>query len=150
MITKKPARAKPSSRRNAGGARVIQFPASERSIDVRKLLIDGQSTPTVLIPAELQKAIDKRARELSEEAYALCREHLQRRVAFTCEYGYPRVLDLAGAYKAIAQGNLGGALANAWITEMKYVVRAAKSAARQSAEFEEKLCAALEESGWTG
>jgi hypothetical protein len=128
-------------------ADVIQFPPGGRdskSIDVRKLLLEDQSEPTVPIPAELQEAIDKRALELSKEAYALCREHLLRRAAFFAEFDMPRRLDLDRAYEVIAQGDLGHALAHAWRTEMRHIARYAGSAAFASARFEEKMRAAMQ------
>jgi hypothetical protein len=129
-------------------AQMLQFPPGGRgsnSIDVRKLLLEGQSAPTVLVPADIRKAIDARARELAEEAFALCKEHLERSVAFRAEAGYPeRVLITSRALNAINQGGLGAALAHTYHDELQHVMDQAKAMQKSSAMLVQQLHVALE------
>ncbi len=123
-------------------AEVIRFPAGGRrgtAIDVRKLLLENQSTPQCAVPADLRKAIDARARELAEEAYALCREHLERRVGFEVERGQPRVVDVEHALWVIAQGDLGDALVRDYARRMRYLVHSAEGAAASSVKYAAEL-----------
>ena len=112
---------------------------SKKTIDVAALLTKTQCAPTVLITAKLQKAIDARARVLAEEAYALCRVHLQRRVAYKCEFGRPRQVDFADAYAVINQGSLNDALTAQWVQEMEHVASYSRTALRVAAEFDQKM-----------
>ncbi|HEX6829221.1 MAG TPA: Rha family transcriptional regulator [Burkholderiales bacterium] len=89
-------------------------PPKAPEFDVRRLLLEGQSTPTVPLPAEVQSAINRRAWALAHEAYELCRAHLARRVAYTSEVGMPRTLNEARALEVIEQGDLSDALAHAY------------------------------------
>jgi hypothetical protein len=118
-------------------AAVIQFPRAPR-LDVRDRLLNNQSAPTVPRPTELDVAIDVRARELAEEAFELCREHLRRRVAYTCEYGYPkRVIDMEHARRVIDEGDLGDALARMHRKRLVDIAMTACSASKVAAQFEE-------------
>jgi hypothetical protein len=124
-------------------AELIQFPPGGRegkAINVRQLLLDNQSTPRVARPSALDAAIERRARELAKEAYALCEEHLQRRVAYQCEGGYPeRVLDVAKAHAVINEGDLGDALTRVFSHKLTHLAWAASSVARSSAEFSAEI-----------
>ncbi|RIQ64358.1 hypothetical protein D0839_17330, partial [Bordetella avium] len=51
-------------------------------IDVRALLLDGQSDLTIELPEHIQAALNARAGVLAGEAFVLIREHLRRRIAF--------------------------------------------------------------------
>ena len=127
-------------------ASVIQFPLGRpesKSIDVRKLLLEKQSTPTVLVPADLRKAIDARAREMAEEAYLLCREHLERRVAYAAEWNTPREIDRDSALEVIAQGDLGAALTREYAAELRRLARFAEGTALAAVKHSEALQALL-------
>lgn len=126
---------------------VVDFPAPvARRIDVKKLLLEGQSAPTVVISVDLQKAIDARARVLSGQAFELCKEHLQRRVAYCCELGSPtRVIDTAKAFSVIARGDLGDALAHSYLQKLHGVSRMAEAASHMAREFEANMKIALSE-----
>jgi hypothetical protein len=93
--------------------------------------------PTVRQPSELKEAIDARARELADEAYWLCREHLQRRAAWHSECGYPRVINMEKAHQVISDGDLGDALARVYRQKLASIVRQAHSAASISLKFQE-------------
>lgn len=137
--------AKPRNARKTSGARVFQFsPRGDRSIDVRKLLLETQSAPTVAQPADVTAAIERRARELGEEAYLLCREHLRRRVAYECETGWPRVLYVEKAHRVINEGNLGDALVREFSKKLRDIGRTARMAAQEAATFEQEIETALE------
>jgi hypothetical protein len=119
-------------------AGIVKLPrGSERRIDVRDLLLNNQSDPKVKTPRELQAAIDAKARALAEEAYALCREHLRRRVAWSAEWSQPREINMPKAYQLVADGDLGDALVRVYRQKMMMVVEQAKSAARISERFAE-------------
>lgn len=116
-------------------ATVIQLPRRSR-LDVRDALLNNQSDPKVATPAELQEAINTRARELAEEAYKLCQLHLRRRVAWQAECGYPeRAILMDQAYALIKQGDLGDALTRVYRQKMDEIVRQAQTAARISQKF---------------
>jgi Rha family phage regulatory protein len=84
-------------------------------IDVRALLLNGQSSPPVERPHSIDKAIDKRAWDL----YELAREHLQRSVAYNAEKGYAvRALDVDAAIDAIESITLDDALAHVWVRKI--------------------------------
>lgn len=117
------------ARRKQHGARIIAFPSPNR-LDPRAALLDNQSDPTVRRPAELDAAIDARARELAEQAFELCREHLRRRVAHNSESGWPRTLDLERARLVIAEGDLGDALVRVYREKMQLLVMGANMAAK--------------------
>lgn len=139
MAGKKPVQCAPTR------GNVVALPVrSGATIDVEKLLLQGQSAPKVLVPKALQMAIDKRARELSEQAYALCREHLQRRVAYTCEVGYPeRVLLMDKAFAVIAEGDLGDALLHEYKKKLDEIKQRAAFALDLSLKFDDEIKSAL-------
>ncbi len=125
------------TRKQTYPSNVIHLTPKNSRVDVQRLLLDGQIAPTVKVPQSVQSAIDKRARELSEQAYDLCREHLQRRVAYHCEHQWPRVLNIEKAHGIIAQGGLSDALAHAYHERIQNLRRNMRSIASQS----EKLAA---------
>ena len=116
-------------------ADIIPFPRSVR-LDVRDALLNNQSAPKVPRPAELDAAIDRKARSLAEEAFQLCREHLRRRVAFNSEIGYPdRIIDMERAHQVLEEGDLADALSRAYKHKLESIVFQAQSAARISEQF---------------
>lgn len=117
------------------------------SIDVRALLLDGQSDPTTALPPELQKAIELRAWTLAHEAYGLVREHLERRVAFHAVSGVPRRVNVARAEQVISEGTLGTALARTWHNEIRTVVRTAEMTLSASLHALESVRAAAQGQG---
>lgn len=104
---------------------VVKLPLGRSSPDIAKLLLETQSAPKVAaVPQELRDAIDRRARELAEQAYNLCHEHLRRRVAYECEHGYPeRVLNVDKAFAVIEEGDLGDALVREFHQKLAWVRR---------------------------
>lgn len=136
--------AKKSTQSAQVSGKVVALPLrTGPSIDVEKLLLGGQSTPRVLVPKELQQAIDRRARALSEQAYTLCREHLQRRIAYTCEFGHPRELNTDWAFEVIEQGDLGDALMHEYKSRLQEMRFAAGRAMELSLKFDEQMKSAL-------
>ncbi len=136
---------KKSTEFSARRGKVVPLPMrSGATIDVEKLLLQGQSAPTVLVPKELQVAIDRRARALSDQAYALCREHLHRRVAFTCEVGYPeRVLLMDKAFAVVSEGDLGDALLHEYKRKLVEIQQRASLALDLSLKFDDEIKSAL-------
>lgn len=103
----------------APGAPVMLEAPKEGSIDVRSLLLSGQSDPTVPLPPEVAQELERRAWQMAGEAFQLAKEHLQRRVAFTCEQGYPqRQVNVPKAMMVLNEGGLGFALAHAYHQEL--------------------------------
>lgn len=99
-------------------------------LDVRGALLNNQSDPTVPRPVGLDAAIDARAKELAQEAFELCREHLRRRVAYCAEQGWPkREINLDCAYRLIAEGDLGDALVREYRTKLQEIAFQARLAA---------------------
>ena len=120
---------------------VVQFTTSTnaKSINVRELLLTGQSDPITAFPDDIMKAIDRRATILAREAFELCREHLARRVAYTSVYGQPRALNKAMALAAINKGDLGEALAHEYFSKLRMVASMAESSARMAADVSDEI-----------
>lgn len=139
----------PSIRKTGGYGLAPAAPAlpEPASIDVRALLLDGQSDPTTALPPELQKAIELRAWTLAHEAYGLVREHLERRVAFHAVSGVPRRVNVARAEQFISEGTLGTALARTWHNEIRTVVRTAEMTLSASLHALEGVRAAAQGQG---
>lgn len=109
-------------------------------VDVGALLLDGQSTPTLALPKEVEDAINERTWDLTREAHGLIHEHLRRRVAYCAEVGYPeRRINTAVALKVIQRGRLGEALAHQYHEQMAGIEMSASSIARDSKAFLEKV-----------
>lgn len=108
-----------TGRYDAAGAPVMIEAPKEGSIDVRALLLSGQSDPTVPLPPEVAQELERRAWQMAGEAFQLAKEHLQRRVAFSCEHDYPqRRLNVPRAMMVLNEGGLGHALAHAYHQEL--------------------------------
>jgi len=60
----------------------------EDRIDPEGLLLSSGSDLKVALPPDLAEAVDARAWELAGEAYGLIKQHLQRRIAYSCQYEY--------------------------------------------------------------
>ena len=109
-------------------------------IDVRALLLNGQSSPTLKRPSRIDKAIDRRAWDLAHDAYELVREHLQRRVAYNAEKGYPvRALDADAAVDAIESVTLDDALTHVWVEKIDCLRSEAKYYASAGQKLMEEL-----------
>jgi len=93
--------------------------AVEGWIDVEDLLLSGQSAPSLPLPPDLAQELERRAWEMAGQAYLLLKGHLQRRIAFTCEQGSPRYLNVAKAYEALREGDLGYALAHGYYEQVR-------------------------------
>lgn len=87
-------------------------------IDVRGLLLSGQSTPTLPLPGEIQDELERKAWEMARETYDLSRGYLSRKIAYRCEYGSPRQLNVERARQLINEGGLGHALAHTYYGEV--------------------------------
>lgn len=120
---------------------VVQFTKSTntKSINVRDLLLTGQSSPSIPFPDDIMKAIDHRASVLAREAYELCREHLARRVAFTSVWGQPCYLDKTKALAEIKKGDLGEALAHEYFRKLRMAARLAEGSVRAATDFLEEI-----------
>lgn len=80
-------------------------------IDVRALMLSGQAEPVPLTP-EHQDIINQHAWQLAGEAYALARQHLERRVAYSTT-ARQRSESASNAVKQVVQSvTLGNALAH--------------------------------------
>lgn len=114
------------------------------SIDVRRLLLEGQSDPKLPLPAEIHSAINRRAWTMAHEVYELLREHLARRVAYTCEMGSPRYLNTERALEVIAECDINRALAHTYYSGLHHCASMARSAKILSAEYLAEMEKALE------
>ncbi|CAM3347922.1 phage antirepressor N-terminal domain-containing protein [Polaromonas hydrogenivorans] len=103
------------------------------SIDVRGLLLSGQSDPVHLTSTQ-QALIDARAWTLAREAYELSRQHMARRVAYRSttaqrnDPASPTVADI------VASTTLGNALAHEWHGQIRQLESTARMLARLSAD----------------
>lgn len=119
------------------------LPATE-GIDVRRLLLEGQSDPSIPLTAEIHSAINRRAWTMAHEVYEILREHLARRVAYTSEMGSPRYLDAGRALKVIAGCDINNALAHTYYSGLHHCASMARSAKILSAEYLAEMEKALE------
>lgn len=125
------------NRPRARASNVIRLPDRGVALDVRDALLNNQSAPKVERPKRVNDAIEAKARELAREAYELCQEHLQRRVAYCCEQGYPvRKLNVDKALRVIAEGDLADALATPYREKLKYMEYQAITASKMAEEFQ--------------
>jgi Rha family phage regulatory protein len=84
-----------------------EVPIAQDSINVRELMLSGQSDP-VALSWDVEKEIDAKAWEMAKEAFEISREHLKRRVAYS-----------PGNKKQLIQrGNLNEALAHTFHEEL--------------------------------
>jgi len=111
------------------------------TIDVRGLLLSGQSEPQPL-PPELLRAINDRAWEIMRELHPLLHEHMQRRIAFTSINGHNHI-DLEKAIKAVQGTTLGNALTHMHHTSLNGVIRMLDIAGMMAQEAHERATAAL-------
>ena len=100
------------------------------TIDVGALLLQGQSSPTIPLPADILQAIDQRAFVLAHEAYSACREHLTRAVAYRCETDKPRRINRARALALVSQCDLNQALAHGYYSRLRMIADLAECAQR--------------------
>lgn len=87
------------------------------SIDVRALLLGGQSEPVPLTPAQ-QALIDAKAWALAREAYELSRQHLARRVAYQCAQHLRADPASTRVAEVVQATTLGNALAHEYFTQI--------------------------------
>lgn len=117
-------------------------PTEPPAIDVRTLLLSGQSEPQPLA-AEHQALVDARAWQLAGEAYQLAREHIVRAIAFQSfgsERSDPKNPQIASIVKGIT---LNAALAHAYWSELRSLRSAAETAIYIAKRNLEHLNAAL-------
>jgi len=99
------------TQRKAVKAAPVALPTPEpATIDVRGLLLSGQSEPQPL-PPELLRTINDRAWEIMRELHPLLHEHMQRRVAYMAINGHGHI-NTDKALKAVRDTTLGNALAS--------------------------------------
>lgn len=103
--------------------------ADPAAIDLRAVMLAGNSTPAVPLPADVQTAINRKAWAMAHDAYELCRESLARRVAWRAEVGNPRHIDTARALAAIAETTLGMALAPEHFNKVRGLLMTMEAAA---------------------
>jgi len=116
----------------------------EQEIDVRSLLLSGQSTPTVALPDDLTDAVYQRAWEMAREVHQIATEYLRRRIADSCEYGHPiRMINVQRAYMEISECTIGKALAHEYfdrLGEVRHFIQVAKDqAAKAIADIESNV-----------
>lgn len=106
-------------------------PPAQPAIDVRGLLLSGQSNP-VPLPPEVSEAIDKQAGAMAGQAFALAREHLHRRVAHRFITGSALKVNTKAALAHIATVGLNDALAHDYWAELHQVRGAATALSRMA------------------
>lgn len=125
----------PSIRKTGSYTAQPALPPVRADFDLRAVMMEGNSTPTVPLPAAVQSAINRKAWAMAHDAYELSREHLARRVAYICEVGYhERRLHQKTALAVIAETTLDMALAPQHYNALAAVLRAAESVADHASE----------------
>lgn len=112
----------PSAGNMAPAAPALPAPTS---IDVRALLLSGQSEPVPLTPAQ-QTLIDARAWTLAREAYELSRQHLARRVAHRSRPAHRNDPASTEVADIVAATTLGNALAHEHHTQIDQLLSTAR------------------------
>lgn len=113
--------------------------ASTPTLDVRAAMLDDNSDPIPMPPA-IQALIDRKAWDMTHEAYALCQAFLARRVTYRCAYGYPqRYIDHAQARTVIDENSLGMALAPAHFNRLETLLRLSEMLADTTSDHHAKL-----------
>lgn len=116
---------------DSAGAPALPAPGD---IDVRALLLSGQSsTPVQLTPAQ-QTLIDARAWAMAGEAYELSRQHLARRVAYRSTPAQRSDPASTAVADIVAAATLGNALAHEWHTQIHQIEKIAQVLALTSAD----------------
>lgn len=138
----------PQARRNKP-ATVVRLPCDKRELlNVRELMVvKDRGMPTVLIPKDLQKAIDRRARLMAEEAYEHSRQHLLQQLHWRCEVGHPRVLWVERAEEIIESQTLGDALLDLFTQKLRGAQRAADEIRSAAEDAKSKIDKALADVG---
>ncbi|CAJ48040.1 phage antirepressor N-terminal domain-containing protein [Bordetella avium] len=116
-------------------------------IDVRALLLDGQSDLTLDLPDNVQAALNARAGVLAGEAFTLIREHLRRRIAYHAVSGRPSSVNEPKALRVIAEGDLGEALAHGLILKVRHLLSHAEYCVDLSTQYFTGLQGALHDLG---
>lgn len=116
---------------DSAGAPALPAPGG---IDVRALLLSGQSSaPVQLTPAQ-QALIDARAWAMAGEAYELSRQHLVRRVAYRTTPAQRSDPTSSAVADIVAAATLGNALAHEWHTRIRQIEKIAQVLAFTSAD----------------
>lgn len=95
------------------------------SIDVRALLLSGQSEPVQLTRLQ-QAALDRHAWMLAHEAYELVREHIERRVAHNSTPAQRSNPANPQVYEVIQSTTLGNALAHKHHAQINHILGTSK------------------------
>ncbi|RIQ47808.1 hypothetical protein D0838_09925 [Bordetella avium] len=110
----------------------------DEPIDVDYLMLHGHNPPAEAFPQDIEDALERKAWEMTREAYELSKEHLRRRVAHEALTGWPkRTLNSELAMRAINAGGLGYALTHLWrkkVEVLEYVINTHLQAVPQLAE----------------
>ncbi len=81
------------------------------AIDLRAMIAEYGSSPTVTLPPAVKSALNRKAWALAHDAFELCQEYLERRVAYHSEVGWPRRLAEKRALEIVDETTLDMALA---------------------------------------
>ena len=93
-------------------------------IDVKSLLQENHYELVAVLPPEILDAIDKKAWEMTGEAYELFRDYLKRHIA-GCQYGEAcQHIYVNNALEAISKTMIGNAMAHTYYSEIECVERA--------------------------
>lgn len=80
-------------------------------VDIKKVLTGGMDDPIVPFSDELQRAINAKSFEVAHEFLETFQKHLSRRIAYTCEVGFPnRVINEQKALDVVRDTSIDTAL----------------------------------------
>ena len=109
------------------------------SAHTARWLLEGLTDPTVPLPGPVSAAIEARAEVMAREAVALFREHLCRAVAYNCEQGAPRYLNVEEALQLVAAKTLDDALARRHMEKLRNVRESLGIMNRLAQKFAEEM-----------
>ena len=116
------------------------------SIDVRALLLSGQSEPVQLTRLQ-QAALDRHAWMLAHEAYELVREHIERRVAHNSTPAQRSNPANQQVYEVIQSTTLGNALAHKHHAQINHILGTSKFLKSLTDNFVASMSKASQEGG---
>lgn len=128
------------------GQRALPTPAELPTINPTALLLQGQSDPVPLTPAQ-HRLIDQRAWELAGDARVLLREHLLRAVAHYTTAAQRECCSCAEFKSLIDSVTLGQALAHQYFNQVRATATLMAAARDLIAQAHDRLQADLKTAG---
>ena len=83
---------------------------------------DYGSAPTVPFPDDLRAEVERKAWDMAREVYGLGTEFMQRTIAYNCEHGQPRRLNIERAREIVRETTLNTVIMPLTIERLRGIV----------------------------